>query len=154
MFKTSHRLRLVSDNLYFKCCTAVTSIGGRCIFRSIQTCERASHRWGPCPLCSGADPSSDPIICSCRRFRDLPCRPRLPGDGCYWFCLWPTPGPAKSSEPAIIRLWCSNTSCARTFSRLFDCLVYAIRINDLLYRSRSVGRVFTGMARCAALYFL
>jgi len=35
-----------------------TSIGDHCIFRSIQTYERASHRWGINPRCSGADPSS------------------------------------------------------------------------------------------------
>jgi len=41
----------------FKIFTAATSIGDHCLFsRILQTHERASHRGGLRPLCSGADP--------------------------------------------------------------------------------------------------
>jgi len=71
-------------------------------------------------LCAlGLTLSSGPVIQPVRRFRDLPCHPRFPGDKCLLTWSWPTPGPAKSSEPAIIRLKALNTSAFECFLRVF-----------------------------------
>jgi hypothetical protein len=90
------------------------------------------------PLCSGADPSSDTALWPARQFRDLPCHPRFPGDSFRYLKYWPTPGPANSSEPAIIRLLSLITSGFQSYLRVFNFVTDANRINDL-GGSRSVG---------------
>ena len=92
------------------------------------------------PTCSGADPSSDTVHKLSRQFRDLQCHPRFPGDNCCADLLfWPTPGPAKCSEPAIIRLPSLNTSGIQGFFDLIFADFRINRINDLHSNSGRPG---------------
>ena len=129
--------------------TAVTSIGGRCLFdcpretpgkRFLQTRERASHRGEHRSPSSGADP----------KLRDgHPTGPAVPGFAVspsvawrlvFLFRNWPTPGPANSSEPAIIRLTGRNTSRLGRFPRLFPLVRQPFGINALPLDSRLPGQ--------------
>jgi hypothetical protein len=135
IFKTSRWLRLAS--VYpIQIFTAETAIGHGCTVPFTPSGTFPRHAKGPAVaerltlVALGLTLGSDPIHRSggsgiCRVALDF-----LTTE-VFICCSWPTPGPAKRSEPAIIRLDPPNTSGLQPFFAEFWKKLFLNKINQL-----------------------